>query len=258
MNEVNDKRIFIVGGGSGIGLATVEHFLAVEAKVAVMDINQQSLKKLAERVNKPDFLLTMEGDVRKKEQVEFAFSQMTKKWGGVDTLIYSAGVFPDAPILEMEETQWDHVLDINLKGAFLVCQKAAARMIEQGTAGQIITISSGSYQSARIGSGHYCASKAGVVMLTKVLALELAEHHIQVNSIAPGLVKSERLEEDYITTFSRRIPFGRPAEPWEISKMIEMMISTGNSYMTGQVLSVDGGLSAGHFGLPLSNKSEKL
>ncbi|WP_408010185.1 SDR family NAD(P)-dependent oxidoreductase [Pseudalkalibacillus sp. A8] len=255
MNNFEGKRILVTGGASGIGLATVNHFLKIGAKVASFDINRESLNKLRHKVESPEHLLVIEGDVRQKDHISKSLDLIIDKWKGIDILVYSAGIFPDCRITEMSEEDWDQVLDINLKGAFITCRKVARRMIKQGDGGHIVTISSGSYQSARIGSGHYCASKAGLVMLTKVLAIELAKNRIQVNSIAPGLVESERLDLSYIEKFCERIPFARPANPSEVSSAIEMVTSSLNTYMTGQVIAVDGGLSSGHYGLPNSNKS---
>lgn len=255
LSDFEGKRVLITGGASGIGLATVNHFLSKGAKVAVFDINQAGLTNLENQYQK--YLLTIEGDVRRADEIARALGIMVEEWDGIDILVYSAGVFPDRRIIDMEEEDWDRVLDINLKGAFLTCRNVAQRMIAQSGGGHIVTISSGSYQSARIGSGHYCASKAGLVMLTKVLAFELAEHGIQVNSIAPGLVESELLDSSYVETFSKRIPFARPAKPTEVSCAIEMITSSLNTYMTGQIIPIDGGLSSGHYGLPNSNKQAR-
>ncbi|MCL7749605.1 SDR family NAD(P)-dependent oxidoreductase [Halalkalibacter alkaliphilus] len=256
MAELKEKRILVVGGASGIGLAIVERFLASRNSVAIMDINEEALLRFSTLDYWQDRVIAMKGDVRESADINDILTRMKKNWGGIDGLIYSAGIFPDRRIVEMSEEDWDNVLNINLKGAFLVCQAVARQMVEQKEGGHIVTISSGSYQSARVGSGHYCASKAGLVMLTKVLALELADHSIFVNSIAPGLVHSEKLGGEYIDTFSSRIPLGRPAQPEEIASIIELIMSPSNTYLTGQIIPVDGGLSSGHFGLPMSNKQK--
>lgn len=254
MNEFKDKRVFIIGGSSGIGFATLEKFLYLGSRVAVMDINIQNLTSLSWNPSRHEPLF-LQGNVRSKLDINNAVDHIINKWDGIDILIYSAGIYPDHLLLEMEEEEWDEVLEVNLKGGFLACQAVAKSMKEQGIKGHIITISSGSYLAAREGSGHYCASKAGLVMLTKVLALELAQFNIQVNSVAPGLVDNEKLDRGYIESFSQRIPFKRPAKPVEISSVIQMIASSSNTYMTGQVIVIDGGLSSGHMGLPPSNRN---
>ena len=182
---------------------------------------------------------------------------MSDLWGGIDILVYSAGIFPDKEIIHMTENEWDNVLDINTKGAFLACQAVAKQMIAQQCGGHIITISSGSYRSGRPGSGHYCASKAGLVMLTQVLAQELAKYKIMVNSIAPGLIDNPILDENYKEEFVKRIPMERVGTGEDVASSILMITSELNTYITGQTIAVDGGMSAGQYGLKMSNKNDE-
>lgn len=254
-NDFVSKRVLVIGGASGIGLETVKRFLSLGSKVAVMDINEKSLSYIERQLKKiSDQFLCLAGDVRSRNDVNKVIDQVTEFLGGIDILVYSAGIFPDHQILEMSEDEWDLVMDINVKGAFLSCKSVAKQMITQGTGGHIVTISSGSYRSGRIGSGHYCASKGALVMFTKVLAMELAKYEIMVNSIAPGLVDNPILDEKYKQEFVKRIPMGRIGKSEDVSSALTMITSSENTFMTGQVVSIDGGLTAGHFGLPLSNK----
>src|SRR5699024_5500227 len=177
-------------------------YLKQNKNVTVFDVSKGHLKKMEEmQLLYNDKLLLIQGDVRDKKDINYAVTQTESLFGKVDVLIYSAGIFPDHPILEMNEKDWDKVLEINLKGAFLFTQTVAKQMVDSEVAGQIITISSGSYRSARVGSAHYCSSKAGLVMLTKVLAMELARYDIKVNSIAPGLIDSPILDQTYKELF---------------------------------------------------------
>jgi NAD(P)-dependent dehydrogenase (short-subunit alcohol dehydrogenase family) len=147
-------------------------------------------------------------------------------------------------------------METNVRGVFLTCQAAARSMVARGTQGKIITLSSGAAQSGRQGAAHYCASKAGVVMFTKVLALELAKHHINVNSIAPGLIEVEGevspLTREYVETLTRSIPWGRIGSPEDIAKAALFLASPLAEFITGEVLAVNGGSSAGRAFLPLS------
>lgn len=251
-----DKRVLVIGGASGIGLATAQRYLELGAKVTIMDINVQNLDKATQLFsNISDQFLCLAGDVRIKDDIDNTIKNMVESFGGVDILVYSAGIFPDRLILEMNEDEWDAVMDINAKGAFLSCQAVAKQMLIQGTGGHIVTISSGSYRSGRVGSGHYCASKGALVMMTKVLAMELAPYNIMVNSIAPGLVENSVLDDSYKKEFIKRIPMGRIGSPEDVANAIAMITSTMNTFITGQIISVDGGLSAGQYGLPFSNKT---
>jgi 3-oxoacyl-[acyl-carrier protein] reductase len=170
--------------------------------------------------------------------------------------VANAGIYPNTPVLEMSTEEWDRVMETNMRGVFLTCQAAARAMVARGTRGKIITLSSGAALSGRQGASHYCASKAGVVMFTKVLALELAKHHINVNSIAPGLieVKSEvsPLTSEYVETLTRSIPWGRIGQPEDIANAALFLASPLADFITGEVLAVNGGSAAGRAFLPLS------
>jgi NAD(P)-dependent dehydrogenase (short-subunit alcohol dehydrogenase family) len=147
-------------------------------------------------------------------------------------------------------------METNVRGVFLTCRAAARSMVAHGTPGKIITISSGAYASGRPGAAHYCASKAAVVMFTKVLALELAKARINVNCIAPGFVRVDSevspLTEEYVTALTRGIPWGRQGTPRDIANAALFLASPFADYVTGEVLSVNGGTSAGRSQLPLS------
>lgn len=249
------QNIMIAGGASGIGRATAEGYLKNQNKVTIFDINHNHITDVQQsNMQYSDSLLTIVGDVRNSIDINRAINQSINTFGDIDVLVYSAGVFPDHHLLNMEEEDWDIVLDINLKGAFLFCQKVAQRMIKNQTKGHILTVSSGSYRSARVGSGHYCASKAGLVMLTKVMAMEFAKHEIKVNSIAPGLIDNPQLDSNYIEQFVERIPAGRIGTTSDISSFIVSLTTLNNSYLTGQVIAIDGALSTGQYGLMMSNK----
>src|SRR6266498_120271 len=141
--------------------------------------------------------------------------------GPVTVAVANAGIYPNTPVLEMPTEEWDRVMETNVRGVFLTCQAAARSMVARGTRGKIITLSSGAAQSGRQGASHYCASKAGVVMFTKVLALEMSKHHINVNCISPGLIEVEGevspLTPEYVATLTRSIPWGRIGKPEDIA-----------------------------------------
>jgi 3-oxoacyl-[acyl-carrier protein] reductase len=157
--------------------------------------------------------------------------------------------------------EWDRVMETNLRGVFLTCQAVGRRMVAQSTPGKLITISSGAYNSGRKGAAHYCASKAGVVMFTKVLAMELGQHRINVNCIAPGLITVDRnlneVSDEYVKTLVATIPWGRPGSPEDIARAALFLASPFAEFITGEVLSVDGGSGTGRTYLPYSGATRR-
>lgn len=257
--DVEGQRVLVTGAARNIGLAIARAFLERGARVLLFSLTESKLRAAVASLG-PELrsrALAQVGDVRDRRAVDAALAKMVDAWGGVDVAVNNAGVYPTHSVLDMTEDDWDWVMDVNAKGTFLVSQACARRMIEQGTGGHIINISSGSYRFGRIGCAHYCASKAAQVMLTQVLAMELAAHGILVNAIAPGLIENEHVTPEYREAFSRIVPLGRIGRPEEIAAAVLMLVSSGCGYLTGQTISVDGGVSAGRFGLPLSGGDKR-
>jgi len=173
------------------------------------------------------------------------FSRAVDAFSRVDVLVNNAGIIRDALIHKISLEDWEAVIETNLKGAFLCCREAAKYMMRQGY-GRIINISSVTGQMGNIGQSNYAASKAGIIGLTKALALELARYgDITVNAIAPGLTRTEmtgRVPEKIIKRFIDRIPLGRMAEPEEIAHLAVFLASDKARYITGQVIAINGGL----------------
>ncbi|HYM68933.1 MAG TPA: SDR family NAD(P)-dependent oxidoreductase, partial [bacterium] len=244
------------GGGSGIGRGIATAFVREGARVAAVDINAETVAEtVAALAGGPGTAFAVAGDVGSAQGVERIMAEAVRRLDRIEVLVNDAGVYPNCPVIEMPEDQWDRVIDTNLKGTFLMCRAVARRMVEQRIAGSIVNIASGAYKSARRGASHYCASKAGIVMFSKVLAQELAEHQIHVNVVSPGLIDVGRrgdVNPNYKETLLRNIPWGRMGEPLEIAEAVLFMSSPGASYVTGTVLDVDGGSSAGRFFLPYS------
>ena len=153
----------------------------------------------------------------------------------------------------MSEEEWDDVWDINVKGMFLVCRAGLRHMIGAKAGGKIINMSSGAALRARVGASHYCASKAAISMFTQVLALEAAAHNIQVNAVAPGLIEVPdwELKPEYIDALVSMTPRGRIGQPADVSLMVRFLASDDADFITGSLMLVDGGASAGQ-NLPLS------
>ena len=179
-------------------------------------------------------------DVRSETSVQGFFAATEWALGPVTIAVANAGVFPNCPVLEMPLSEWDRVMETNLRGTFLTCQAAARSMTAGGRPGKIITISSGAHASARLGGSHYCASKAGIVMFTKVLAMELAARRINVNCIAPGYINTKLpdapVDPDFQNAMLRNIPWGRFGTPAEIAHSALFLACPAADYVTGEVL----------------------
>jgi 3-oxoacyl-[acyl-carrier protein] reductase len=247
--------VLVTGAAAGIGEAIAHAFHAAGARVALGDVREAPLTRAASALGPGVFAQVV--DVRDADSVARFIEAAEKALGPPTVAVANAGIYPNSPVLEMTVEEWDRVMETNVRGVFLTCQTAARRMVANQTAGKLITISSGAYNSGRVGASHYCASKAAVVMFTRVLALELAGRHINVNCIAPGLItvnsESSPVSAEYVAALTRQIPWGRAGAPKEIANAALFLASPYAEYMTGEVLAVNGGTSAGRAFLPLSS-----
>jgi 3-oxoacyl-[acyl-carrier protein] reductase len=247
--------VLVTGAAAGIGEAIARAFHEAGARVALGDVREEPLRRAAAALGPGVFAHGV--DVREPDGVARFVEAAEKALGPVTVAVANAGIYPNAPVLDMRVEEWDRVMETNVRGVFLTCQAVARRMVANGTAGKLVTISSGAYNSGRVGAAHYCASKAAVVMFTRVLALELAPRHINVNCIAPGLItvhsESSPVSAEYVAALTRQIPWGRAGAPTEIAHAALFLASPYAAYMTGEVLAVNGGTSAGRAFLPLSS-----
>jgi 3-oxoacyl-[acyl-carrier protein] reductase len=254
MNQ-SDRVVLVTGGGHGIGRAISEVFARDGARVVIADRLASAAESVANAIRKETAAeaLPVEVDVRDAASVEAAVQQVIDRFDQIDVLVNNAGIYPNTPVVEMDEAEWDAVFDTNIKGMFLVSRAVARRMIDRGAGGRIVNISSGAAKSGRVGAAHYCASKAAVDMFTRVLALELASHDIVVNAVAPGLIEVPdwSLSDEYINALIALTPMGRIGQPEDIARAVLYLASPEATFITGSVLSVDGGSLAGR-PLPLS------
>jgi len=245
--ELGGKVAIVTGGGSGIG-REIAHCLAQEgARVVVADVRLPPAEETAFQIKEVGGdAIAIRTDVSSPSQVSAMVSQTLGYWGQVDILVNNAGVIGRAPFLEMDEAEWDRVLLVNLKGAFLCGQVVARAMVQAGRGGKIVNITSVSSKVARRRLSHYCASKGGLHMLTKVMALELAPCKINVNAIAPGFIETplSKPSLENPTAFQDRmshIPWGRVGQPEDVAKAVLFLVSKEADYITGTALFVDGG-----------------
>ncbi len=239
----------VTGGRRGIGMAIAMALAEAGADIAVCDISTTDglLEKTAEAMrNSGSKALALKGDISQPGEVNAMVSRVMDSFGKVDILVNCAGVWiPGETLVECSEEHWDKVIDTNLKGTYLCCQAVGKVMIPRKS-GSIINMSSQVGLTPGPGGGAYSVSKAGIIMLTRQLALELAEHRIRVNAIAPGIVKTEfnapfwkdpQLEKQN----AGMVPLGRLAEPEDIAQSAVFLASDAASYITGEVLAINGG-----------------
>ena len=245
--RLKDKAALITGGGRGIGATTALMMLGEGAKVGIVDINEDAMKKTRETARSKGYdLKTLVGDITEKEQVERFIGDFVQEFGRIDILVNNAGIVISRPFFEKTVEDWIKTLKVNLIGLFLCCQSAARYMVAQKS-GKIINISSirGIDHCGREGIMDYSASKAAVINLTKTMAKELAPY-INVNTVAPGHTLTEmtqHLPEEVKRNMIEGSYLKRMAQPEDIAKAILFLASEDSSFFTGQLLLVDGGFS---------------
>ncbi|ADQ04535.1 3-oxoacyl-(acyl-carrier-protein) reductase [Caldicellulosiruptor owensensis OL] len=246
MELLKDKVALITGASRGIGRAIALKFAQNGANVIINYSSSQSqaenLKEEIEKIGTKAMIIKC--DVSNSDEVNQMFFQVEKEFGRIDILVNNAGITKDGLILRMNDEDFDRVIAINLRGAFL-CAKAAAKMMVKQRFGNIINISSVVGIAGNIGQANYAASKAGIIGLTKSLAKELASRNIRVNAIAPGFIKTdmtEVLSDKVKEAMLSSIPLGRFGEADEVANVALFLASSLSSYITGQVIVVDGGM----------------
>lgn len=245
MRGLKDKRVLITGGAGGIGAATATRFLEEGAKVIILDSDDVGRQRLESEM--PGLTGTVDADVSDVEAVAQAFDRVDELCGGLDILINNAGISIRRPFMEITMDDWHTVIGVNLDGVFFVAQQGARRMHE-GEGGVILNMGS---TNAMVGYHYYAsynASKAGVVELTRSMALELAPK-VRVNAVCPGYILTPMQEAEYTSEMlqacERRIPLGRLGKPEEVAALFAFLASDDAKFITGQCYVVDGGEIAG-------------
>jgi len=245
--ELEGRVAIVTGGNSGIGKAISELFAKEGAKIMIADLQDSGVAgQIASKGGTAMFLKT---DVRNLEQVKKLIDQTLVEFGKIDILCNDAGVEQNRPITETSEEEWDKILDTNLKGVFLT-SKFAFPYLTKSQSGTIVNIASQLAEAALPGRAAYCASKAGVVMLTKVLALEYSSYGVRVNCVSPGPIQTPMLDRtsdlnkdpvEARRVLISKVPLGRTGAAGEIAQAVLYLVSGRSSYVTGHNLVVDGG-----------------
>ncbi|MBM3463531.1 MAG: 3-oxoacyl-ACP reductase FabG [Armatimonadetes bacterium] len=241
--RLDNKTAIVTGGARGIGFAIARRFLQEGARVALWDVNQEALEKAAEALDARVVVRVV--NVTSSVAVKEAMDAVEAGLGPLDIMVCNAGITRDAMLHKMTDEQWDAVLEVNLKGVFVCGREAASRMRERG-GGVILSTSSVVGLYGNVGQSNYAASKAGVIAMTQTWAKELGGKGVRVNAVAPGYINTEMtrtVPEKILAGLREKTPLKRLGEPEDIAAAFAFLASDDARYVTGHVLSVDGGLA---------------
>lgn len=244
--QLKGKTALVTGSGRGLGKAIALKLASMGANIVLNDIAaSDAVDATAEEFKAAGYnVVVTKGDVRNADDVKVMVKTAVDTFGSLDVLVNNAGITKDKPMAMMSEEDWDLVLDINLKGAFL-CTKAAAKVMIKQRSGKIVNIASVAGVYGNAGQANYSASKAGLIGLTKTTAKEFASRGVTCNAVAPGLIQSKMtdiLPEDVRQNYLKNIPLGRFGTPEDVANVVAFLSSDDSNYVTGQVIDIDGGL----------------
>lgn len=254
---LKDRIALITGAGSGIGQGVALRFAREGARLVLMDIREESLADMAAKLEEMGCeFVQQSGDVSVTEDIESAFSAAVDRFGRLDICVNNAGIGnPPAPLVQMTDEGFDRTIAVNLRGVFLCMRAAARQMIKQGGGGRIISVSSQAGKTGFAMLGPYCATKAGVILMTQAMAKEVGVHGITVNCVCPGTIDTPLLRgtldpilsatgqtlQDWALKNMPAIPLGRVGYPEDVAKLITFLASEEADYMTGQAINITGG-----------------
>lgn len=238
------KIVVVTGAAQGIGRQIALEFAKNKATVVILDLNEEGLKDAQAEIGKHTECAYYPVNVTESSQIEEAINKIIDKFAKIDILINNAGITKDNLALRLSESDWDRVIAVNLKGAF-ICSKLCAKYMVKQRSGKIVNISSIIGIIGNAGQANYSASKAGLIGLTKSFAKELGARNICVNAVAPGYIQTKMtdiLPEKVKEEMLKRIPLNRFGSPGDVARAVLFLASDAADYITGQVLVVDGGM----------------
>ena len=240
MNFKN-KKILVTGATGGIGDSIIKKFLSLDANVLGTGTNNEKLETLKKNYPKIE---TAKFDISEHEKIDEFIENVFLKLGGLDILINNAGITKDNLSLRMKNEEWQKIIDINLSSTFYLCKSAIKKMLKNKY-GRIVNITSIVGHTGNIGQANYSASKAGVVAMSKSLAIEYAKKNISVNCVSPGFIQTkmtENISEEMKNTLLSRIPMNKLGTPDDVSNTVAFLCSESSSYITGETIHVNGGM----------------
>ena len=239
--DLKNSIAIVTGGTRGIGKQIAKDLLISGAKVAIIGRNKDTLNQVQKELSEIGETISFSVDVKKASNIDIITKNIVEKWGKIDILINNAGITKDKLLIKMKEEDWDEVININLKGAFNFTKHVIPNMLKNKF-GKIINITSVVGIKGNAGQANYCSSKAGLIGLTKSTAKEYGVKGMNVNAIAPGFIQTDMVADIDSEKFSKNISLARQGTPSDISSLVCFLCSNDSSYITGQVISVDGGL----------------
>ena len=248
--------MLVTGAAGGIGGAIAAAFARLGDRITGVDLRRDELARALAAVSEAHGVPTaaLAGDLAEASAAAALLDQVWDEHGPVDVLVNAAGIYPANPLLGVTAEVWDRVQDVNVRAPMLTTVGFARRAVELGRAGCVVNITSGAALRARPGAAHYCASKAALEMLTRAAAIELGPHRIRVNAVSPGFVEVVSPVNPVTETYAAAVavnPLGRRGRPDDIASAVVWLASDAASWVTGSILRVDGGASAGAPSLPL-------
>ena len=240
--DLNHKIAVVTGASRGIGKQIARDLIISGAKVALISRSEKELNIVSQEFSKLGKTIPLPLDIKNIEDVKNAIKTIIDKWGKIDILVNNAGVTSDNLLIKMKESEWNHVIDINLKGTFNCIKSVIPHMLKKRS-GKIINITSVVGISGNAGQSNYCASKAGVIGLTKSIGKEYGIKGINVNAIAPGFIETDMVQDIDSDSFIKNITLGRKGKPNDISTLVCFLSSNDGDYIANQVINVDGGLT---------------
>ena len=240
--DLNHKIAVVTGASRGIGKQIARDLIISGAKVALISRSEKELNIVSQEFSKLGKTIPLPLDIKNIEDVKNAIKTIIDKWGKIDILVNNAGVTSDNLLIKMKESDWDYVIDVNLKGTFNCIKSVIPHMLKKRS-GKIINITSVVGISGNAGQSNYCASKAGVIGLTKSIGKEYGVKGINVNAIAPGFIETDMVQDLDSDSFIKNITLGRKGKPNDISTLVCFLSSNDGDYIANQVINVDGGLT---------------
>ena len=257
-DRVNDRGVVVTGGAGALGRAIAMRLALDGSRVALIDSRADACQAAAAEVRAATGVdvHAVIGDLADEQSTRVAADRAWDALGGAAVLVNAAGIYPSRLLVEMPTEEWDGVFAINVRAPLILTTEYARRWIAEGSAAHVVMITSGAADRTRRGAGHYSASKAALTTLTKAFALELAPHRIHVNAVSPGFIDADsevnQLSSAYVEAIESARPWPDPGTPEDVAAATSYLCSPDARWLTGSVLTVDGGMGAGSAALPLA------
>jgi 3-oxoacyl-[acyl-carrier protein] reductase len=256
-SDLSGKRVVVTGACGVVGRWIVDAFVAAGAELCLTDAQEAALSAYAGEVSLGTGGFAHPANLTDETSIEGLITEIGRRWGAADVLVNNAGIYPSGFLLDISTAEFDRIFSVNLRAPFILTRSIARQMIEKGTKGSVINISSGAARKMRRTVVPYCTSKTALDRLTKGFAIELAEFGIRVNALEPGFAAGSSvsgLTDEHINNTIAAIPLGRPSSPSDVANGLLYLASDASAYVTGATLTIDGGNSIGSLAVHQAKK----